>query len=157
MTERTCHLPPVANDTISRAVKSGFLKTSTSKSSPQGSTFINSGALLTRVSYFALSCLLTIAVKPFKYEGQRKSVIQSRCGSTFPLRSTTIRINISFNKLSGIPFSNATELSETWTYTNVWFDNWSYIFYPKFRCILVILDGSAHKSVLTFKICSGRV
>lgn len=64
MTKTSYGLPPVANDTISRAVKSGFLNTSTSKSLPQGNTLINSGALLTRVSYFALSCLLTMAVKP---------------------------------------------------------------------------------------------
>ena len=57
-------LPPVANETTSRAVKSGFLKISTSKSGPHGKTLISSGASLTRVSYLALSCLFTIAVKP---------------------------------------------------------------------------------------------
>ena len=57
-------LPPVANVTTSRAVKSGFLKTSTSKSGPHGKTLISSGALSTKISYLALSCLFTIAVNP---------------------------------------------------------------------------------------------
>ena len=57
-------LPPVANDTTSKAVKSGFLKTSTSKSGPQGRALIRFGALSTRTSYFALNSLFTIAVNP---------------------------------------------------------------------------------------------
>jgi hypothetical protein len=56
--------PPVAKDTTSRAVKSGFRNTSTSKSLPHGKTLIRSGALSTRIPYFALSCLSTMAVNP---------------------------------------------------------------------------------------------
>lgn len=76
--------PPVAKATTSNAVKSGFLKVSTSKFGPQGRTWkiqqplalgygarkcptlINSGADWTSLSYFAERVLLTMAVKPGK-------------------------------------------------------------------------------------------
>ena len=61
-----CGQPPVAKDNTSKAVKSGFLKTSTSKSDPHGRPLISCGALSTRTSYFELSSLFTIAVNPTK-------------------------------------------------------------------------------------------
>lgn len=57
-------MPPVANETISSAVKSGRLNSSTSKSAPQGRSLMSSGARSTSFSYLAESSLLTIAVNP---------------------------------------------------------------------------------------------
>lgn len=66
------HIPPVAKDRISRAVKSGFLNISTSKSFPHGKTLIRSGALSTKDSYLTVSCLSTIAANPVNpYESRR--------------------------------------------------------------------------------------
>jgi hypothetical protein len=83
----------VANETTSKAVKSGFLKTSTSKSGPQGSTLISSGALLTNVSYFALSCLSTMAVNP-EIQFKLQINIKMPNAQAFPFRSAAIRIDI---------------------------------------------------------------
>ena len=96
------HIPPVANDRTSRAVKSGFLNTSTSKSGPHGNTLMSSGAPLTSVSYLALSCLFTMAVNPEAWQEVRTShphllVVgtQGREGwSTFPFSTTTVWIDI---------------------------------------------------------------
>lgn len=89
-------IPPVAKETTWSAVKSGFLKISTSKSSPQGKHLITWGARSTIFSYFTLSSLFTIAVKPTIWR-----VISGLTewdhlygSDTFPFGTSPIRVNI---------------------------------------------------------------
>lgn len=89
-------IPPVANVNISSAVKSGLRNTSTSKSLPQGRDLISSGASLTKVSYFALSCLSTIAVKPVTHsELHCRGYGDDPC--TFPLSTTAVWVDVRLN------------------------------------------------------------
>ena len=119
-------MPPVANVKTSNAVKSGLRNTSTSKSLPHGRDLMSSGASLTNVSYFALSALSTIAVKPavaMNQDGIAVSLsVVDTC--TFPLCTATVWVDVRLNK------------------ADVAFDDRANVLHPVLRALLVRIDGT---------------
>lgn len=138
-------MPPVAKETIRSAVKSGFLKTSTSKFGPHGRTLISSGASFTNFSYLELMSLSTIATKPVGWPSflSEWTVKAPTCLPTQRGRHTDPR---NFRK-GWIAFNWRMYVDVRLDEADITLDHWSNIFDPLDRSFLMRRNRARSKSI----------